>query len=70
MREGNDNSVSCSNACLYCLSALTVCLSVHLLSIYADYKRIYRDLEGDGGEGNGTLLQYYCLENPMDGGAW
>ena len=22
------------------------------------------------GEGNGTLLQYYCLENPMDGGAW
>ena len=22
------------------------------------------------GEGNGTLLQYFCLENPMDGGAW
>ena len=22
------------------------------------------------GEGNGTLLQYCCLENPMDGGAW
>ena len=22
------------------------------------------------GEGNGTLLQYSCLENPMDGGAW
>ena len=21
-------------------------------------------------EGNGTPLQYYCLENPMDGGAW
>ena len=21
------------------------------------------------GEGNGTLLQYSCLENPMDGGA-
>ena len=21
------------------------------------------------GEGNGTLLQYFCLENPMDGGA-
>ena len=21
------------------------------------------------GEGNGTQLQYYCLENPMDGGA-
>ena len=22
------------------------------------------------GEGNGTLHQYFCLENPMDGGAW
>ena len=22
------------------------------------------------GEGNGTLLQYSCLENSMDGGAW
>ena len=24
----------------------------------------------DTGEGNGTPLQYSCLENPMDGGAW
>ena len=23
-----------------------------------------------GGEGNGTPLQYSCLENPMNGGAW
>ena len=23
-----------------------------------------------GGEGNGTSLQYSCLENPMDRGAW
>ena len=22
------------------------------------------------GEGHGTPLQYFCLENPMDGGAW
>ena len=22
------------------------------------------------GEGKGTPLQYSCLENPMDGGAW
>ena len=22
------------------------------------------------GEGNGTPFQYYCLENPMDRGAW
>ena len=24
----------------------------------------------DKGEGNGTPLQYSCLENPIDGGAW
>ena len=23
-----------------------------------------------GGEGDGTPLQYSCLENPMDRGAW
>ena len=27
-------------------------------------------LELRSGEGNGTPLQYSCLENPMDGGAW
>jgi len=27
-------------------------------------------LEHFFGEGNGTPLQYSCLENPMDGGAW
>ena len=25
---------------------------------------------GKSGEGNGTPLQYSCLENAMDGGAW
>ena len=33
----------------------------------------YRSLTGarvHDGEGNGTPLQYSCLENPMDGGAW
>ena len=24
----------------------------------------------NSGEGNGTPLQYSCLENPMDGGTW
>ena len=27
-------------------------------------------LEKADGEGNGTPLQYSCLDNPMDGGAW
>ena len=26
--------------------------------------------EDSPGEGNGNSLQYSCLENPMDGGAW
>ena len=26
--------------------------------------------ERSSGEGNGSLLQYSCLENPMDGGTW
>ena len=27
-------------------------------------------LERSPGEGNGNPLQYYCLENPTDRGAW
>ena len=27
-------------------------------------------VEPDPGKGNGTRLQYSCLENPVDGGAW
>ena len=27
-------------------------------------------LQEVAGEGNGNPLQYSCLENPMDGGAW
>ena len=29
-----------------------------------------RGLGRSPGEGNGSPLQYSCLENPMDGGAW
>ena len=31
---------------------------------------ILRVPRGHNGEGNGTPLQYSCLENPMDRGAW
>ena len=30
----------------------------------------YGALNDTNGEGNGTPLQYSCLGNPMDGGAW
>ena len=29
-----------------------------------------RGWEDTPGEGNGNPLQYYCLQNPMDRGAW
>ena len=34
------------------------------------FAAIWMDLENIVGEGDGTPLQYSCLENPMDGGAW
>ena len=45
------------------------------LQYYAHLMRRVDSLEktlmlGRIGEGNGTPLQYSCLENPMDGGAW
>ena len=33
-------------------------------------KKKIGECQGSLGEGNGTPLQYSCLENPMDGGAW
>ena len=49
------------------------CTAVHSLAKLLHFLRI---ISGEGlfifafGEGNGTPLQYSCLENPMDGGAW
>ena len=31
---------------------------------------IFDGVRGRNREGDGTPLQYSCLENPMDGGAW
>ena len=47
-----------------CLDSLTP--ETHLLLEILDM-RIYKF---PFGEGNGTSLQYSCLENPMDGGGW
>ena len=41
---------------LFHLNSSLLCVVMMIISMY--------------GEGNGTLLQYSCLENPMDGGAW
>ena len=42
------------------------CLSINP----STYHLFIRHLSIYPGEGNGTPLQYSCLENPMDGGAW
>ena len=34
------------------------------------HSAFFPTLEAPSGEGDGTPLQYSCLENPMDGGAW
>ena len=33
-------------------------------------RKVMTNLDSIFGEGNGTPLQYFCLENPMDRGAW
>ena len=33
-------------------------------------RKVMSNLDSISREGNGTPLQYTCLENPMDGGAW
>ena len=46
-------------------------LAVHgKLSKNRNYVFIFPVSYVSEGEGNGTPLQYFCLENPMDGGAW
>ena len=35
-----------------------------------DYTDLCQHIHVSSGEGNGTPLQYSCLENPMDGRAW
>ena len=39
-------------------------------SVVPDPDYLYIYLGASFREGNGTPLQYSCLENPMDGGAW
>ena len=51
-----------SSLCTWMLPICFLC-SIFLLSIY-------QHLTYDTREGNGNPLQYSCLENPMDEGAW
>ena len=49
---------------IYVCVCVCVCIIDSFIScLYVVHKMI-------AGEGNGTPLQYSCLENPMDGGVW
>ena len=62
-----DNAKKCSNYCTIALigdSGSKACVyNVRDLGLIPGLGKF-------PGEGNGNLLQYSCLENPMDGGAW
>ena len=47
-------------------------LSQKVFSVQGDRTQSYLKTQygQNAGEGNGTPLQYSCLENPMEGGAW
>ena len=56
--------VNCPQGCIYNYNLfLNKFIILHIVSNLIGNRVI-------NGEGNGTPLQYFCLENPMDGGAW
>ena len=54
---------------IHCLNYWSVLISNCFLFLFLSNNKLH-NLSSTFGEGNGTLLQYSCLENPMDGGAW
>ena len=49
---------------------LVLSVSIPFHVCFSDLTAINTVLDTSAGEGNGTPLQYSCLENPMDRGAW
>ena len=45
-------------------------IPIYILYKYKYSNFVYSHIGVYIGEGSGTPLQYSCLENPMDGGAW
>ena len=62
-------SIPCRYKRTYCILAIISIVSVSTFIIQPQYIGKSHALYAFG-EGNGTPLQYSCLENPMDRGAW
>ena len=56
--------------CRTCILFSIVATPVYIPTVYEGSLFCIYSLTLISGEGNGTPLQYSCLENPMDGGAW
>ena len=61
------HTLMCFLTSIYFLCICVAEASTYILSLE---KCLFRSPVYFFREGNGTLLQYSCLENPMDGGAW
>ena len=61
MEKKLDLSLWCANLVPDCIPGWLVCFYLHEICNLRSLTLW---------EGNGTPLQYSCLENPMDGGAW
>ena len=75
----SDFSILCSFTCLYIFKKylnMCMCLSMTIGAQSRDSQSGAtlpsrgHMVMAEGIFGNGTPLQYSCLENPMDGGAW
>ena len=71
-----DPTLSCVQPIVYFLGtdlrfSRVKCLMLESRCIIPDVDKAGFELmqSSFSGEGNGTPLQYFCLENPMDGGA-
>ena len=63
------NSILCSlQLCVVIITASVYLVFRHMMEMQCPTMFVVR--YGHVREGNGTPLQYSCLENPMDGGAW
>ena len=62
--------------CIHIIFLFSFCLEQEWYHAIRSYCYLFDSLQNYEhssmfiGEGNGTALQYSCLENPMDGGAW
>ena len=66
------NKICSSSVLLNCIGAIVLVHNTirNCIGALGDRKQNKDLIAHATGEGNGTPLQYSCLENPMDGGAW